>query len=124
VHQYCRIGRGAMFTGGAGASLDLPMWFTITATNVAGSLNIVGMRRFGMTAEEVQSVRWVYKTMYRGGSTPQQALPELDARTNDPIVAEYAAFIRGTKRGITHGTGRSSRGQTPSSHGKTAAETA
>lgn len=123
VHQFCRIGKGCMFTGGAGTALDLPMWFTITATNVAGSLNLVGMRRNGLSASQIQAVRWVYKTIYRGGSTPQQALPELQTRGEEPIVAEYINFIRTTKRGICHGSGRASRGQAPSGRDAVGAET-
>jgi UDP-N-acetylglucosamine acyltransferase len=113
VHQFCRLGRGSMVSGGAGATHDLPMWFTATATSVAGSLNIVGMRRNGLSEQQIQTVRWVFKTLYRSGCAPMQAYPMLETRADDPLVAEYLAFLRASKRGICHGAGRTSRGGTP-----------
>lgn len=110
VHQFCRIGRGAMITGGGGSVLDLPPWFLCTGINIVGSMNVVGMRRNGFTSQQIQVARWVYRMLYRSGCTPQQALPMLETRADDPLVAEYIAFIRSSKRGICHGAGRSTRG--------------
>lgn len=111
LHQFCRVGKGCMFSGGTGASLDVPPWFTVTAPNVVGSINLVGMRRNGMNNQQIQSVKWIFKTMYRSGITPQQALPTLETRADDPTIAEYLAFIKSSKRGICHGAGRATRGQ-------------
>jgi UDP-N-acetylglucosamine acyltransferase len=110
LHQFCRVGKGVMFSGGIGSSLDVPPWFTVTASNLAGSINLVGMRRNGLSTAQIATVKWIYHTMYRTGGTPQQALPALEARADDPLVAEYIAFIRASKRGICHGAGRSTRG--------------
>ncbi len=106
IHQFVRVGRGAMFTGIAGTSLDLPPWFTLTARNVAGSLNMVGLRRSGASLETIHAVRWVYQQLYRMGGSPQQGLARLRARAGDPVVDEYIAFIEQSKRGICHGQPR------------------
>lgn len=110
VHQFVRIGRGAMLSGLVGLSLDLPPYFMLTGINLAGSLNLVGLRRSGATEAHIQAVRWVYKTLYRSGGAPQQSLPVLRERADDPVVAEYIAFIESSKRGICHGAGRATRG--------------
>ena len=60
--------------------------------------------------ETIETTRWVFKTLYRSGCAPQQAMPLLEARAGDPVVDEYIAFIRASKRGICHGTGRARRG--------------
>lgn len=117
VHQFCRLGKGCMFSGGVGVSMDVPMWFTVTSINLAGSLNIVGMRRNGLTQHQIHTVRWVYRVLYRSGGTPQQAIPQLQARADDPLVREYLEFIQSSKRGICHGVSRATRGGTGGVHG-------
>jgi UDP-N-acetylglucosamine acyltransferase len=110
IHQFVRLGRGSFVSGAIGLGLDLPPWFMATGNNLAASINLVGLRRSGATAEDVQDVRWCFKTVYRMGGTPQQAIPALEERASRPAVAECLAFIKSTKRGICHGAGRAARG--------------
>jgi UDP-N-acetylglucosamine acyltransferase len=110
LHQFVRVGHHCFISGAAGVTQDLPPWFMATAINVAGSINIVGLRRSGATPEKIATVRWVYRMVYRSGATPQQALELLRERAGDPIVDEYIEFITSSKRGICHGAGRATRG--------------
>jgi UDP-N-acetylglucosamine acyltransferase len=100
VHQFCQVGRGCMLSGAVGASLDLPPFFMLTGINVAGSINLVGMRRMGMSKDEIEDVRWVYKTLYRRGLSMKSALDELRQRSDRSIIREYIEFIESSKRGI------------------------
>jgi len=110
VHQFVRIGRGCMLSGLAGLSLDLPPYFTLTAANLAGSINLVGLRRSGASGETIDDVRWSYRTLYRSGVSPRQALPLLRERESHPMVAEYIEFVASTRRGVCPGRGKSTRG--------------
>ena len=110
LHQFVRVGHHCFISGAAGVTQDLPPWFMATAINVAGSINIVGLRRSGATPATIATVRWVYRMVYRSGATPQQALELLRDRADDPLVAEYIEFISSSKRGICHGAGRATRG--------------
>lgn len=110
VHQFARIGRNAMLSGGTGLSRDLPPFFMLTALNVAGSLNVVGMRRAGLGPDEIDDVRWVYKTLYRRGLSVARAREELQARADRPLVAEYLAFLDESKRGLCPAEPSSKRG--------------
>jgi len=110
VHQFCRIGRGTMLSGGVATSRDLPPFFMLTGINVAGSLNLVGMRRMGMSREEIDDVRWVYRTLYRQGHSLTSAVAELETRRERPLVAEYLDFLATSKRGICTGAGDAKRG--------------
>lgn len=110
VHQFVRIGRGVFITGNAGTSLDVPPFVTVTATNLGGSLNIIGMRRSGMPREQIDTVRWVYRILMRSGLAPRAALARLRERAGDPIVDEYIQFVESAKRPIIHGSGRATRG--------------
>jgi UDP-N-acetylglucosamine acyltransferase len=100
VHQFCRIGRGAILSGLMGTGRDLPPWFMLTGINVAGSVNLVGLRRSGASQEMIEDVRWVYKTLYRRDLSLQRALAELRQRAGRPMIDEYIAFIEQSKRGI------------------------
>lgn len=110
IHQFVRLGRGSFVSGAIGLGLDLPPWFMATGNNLAASVNLVGLRRSGATAEDVHDVRWCFKAIYRSGGTPQQAVPALLERASRPAVAECLAFITSTKRGICHGLGHAGRG--------------
>ncbi|MCZ6837121.1 MAG: acyl-ACP--UDP-N-acetylglucosamine O-acyltransferase [Planctomycetota bacterium] len=112
VHQFCRIGRGAMLSGGVSTSRDVPPFFTLTGISVIGSINMVGMKRSGMPKEDIEDVRWVFKMLYRRGHTHKRAMEELKARADRPMIEEYIEFIESSKRGICAGTGSARRGNT------------
>lgn len=110
VHQFVRLGRGVFISGAMATSLDVPPYFMVTGDNIAGSLNLVGMRRSGMSREQIDTVRWVYRTVMRSGLPPKAALVQLRERAGDPLVDEYIRFIETAKRPIIHGAGRAVRG--------------
>ena len=110
VHQYCRVGRGALMSGTTGLNKDLPPFFMLTGGNVAGSMNVIGMRRSGMPGEQIDDVKWVFKTVYRKGLSFKQAVDTLQARAERPIVAEFLAFFASSERGIVPGRGDPRRG--------------
>jgi len=110
VHQFCRVGRNAMVGGLTGFSLDLPPFFMVTGINIAASLNLIGMRRSGMTREQIDTVRWVFKTLQRSRLPLPARVAELRTRAGDPLVDEYIAFITSGKRGIVPGEGTTVRG--------------
>ena len=109
VHQFCRVGRGAMLSGGMALTHDFPPFFILTGSNFAGSINMVGMRRQKFPADKIEDVRWVYKTLYRRGLPVTAAIEALRARADRPMVAEYIAFIENSKRGLCPGRPQSTR---------------
>lgn len=110
IHQFCQVGTGAMCSGGVASSLDIPPWFMLTGITLCGSVNLIGMRRNGFTREQIDTVRWVYRTLYRGGHSLKKSTDLLRERADDPTVAMYIQFIEQSKRGIAHGQGQASRG--------------
>lgn len=109
MHQFTRAGRGAMLAGGTSTTADIPPWFMLTGASVCGSVNIVGMRRSGMSSEQIDTVRWVYRTLYRSGYTLARAIVDLKTRHDDPLVSEYIAFVESSKRGLCAGRPRPDR---------------
>ena len=111
VHQFCQVGRGALLSGSMGLNKDLPPFFMLTGGNVAGSIDLVGMRRSGMPHDQIDDVKWVYKTLYRRGLSYKQALAQLEERAAErPIVAEYLAFLGASQRGLCPARGDARRG--------------
>jgi acyl-[acyl carrier protein]--UDP-N-acetylglucosamine O-acyltransferase len=82
----------------------------LTATNVAGSLNLVGMRRSGMQRADIDTVRWVFDVIQKRKLSRPNLLLTLAQRQGDPIVDEYVRFIEAAKRPITPNTGSVLRG--------------
>ena len=55
VHQFTRVGELAMMQGGAGISKDLPPFTIARGDNRSGGLNVVGLRRAGVSSSNVWS---------------------------------------------------------------------
>jgi UDP-N-acetylglucosamine acyltransferase len=112
VHQFVRVGRGSMLSGGVATSVDVPPFFMLTGINVCGSLNLIGMRRSGMSHQQIDDVRWVYRTVCRQGLGLRSAIEVLRQRAERPLVAEYIAFLDASTRGVGTGRARIIRGAT------------
>ena len=102
IHQYSRIGRLAMIGGNTRVNLDVPPYFLYTGFNVAPKgLNLVGLKRAGFTASEIQSLKQAYRIIYRSGLKLEDALSRLDADEASTAHAKHLVrFIRASKRGI------------------------
>jgi UDP-N-acetylglucosamine acyltransferase len=102
VHQFCRVGRLAMVGGNAKVVQDcLPFTTTDGHPARARGLNVVGLRRAGVTASQVRTLEEAYRLLVRSGLRLEPALEKM-ASLQDPLVEEMIAFVRGSKRGFAH----------------------
>jgi len=105
VHQFCRIGRLAMIGGNSKVVQDcLPFVTTDGVPGQARGLNVVGLRRAGVGASQLRTLKEAYRLLLRSALPLEGALSKL-AALQDPLVDELAAFVRGSKRGF-HRAGR------------------
>ena len=101
VHQYSKIGRLAMVGGNTRVNLDVPPFFLYTDFNVRPSgLNIVGLRRAGITAAEALLLKNAYRLLYRSGLQLTEALERMETELQHPLVTHLVEFVRSSKRGI------------------------
>ncbi len=102
LHQFVRVGRLVMISGGAGLSKDVPPFCTVCglARNTVAGLNLVGLRRAGVTADERAQVKHAFDRLYRSGLNVTQALAALKKEFPAGPASEWAAFIESSKRGI------------------------
>ncbi len=105
VHQHCRVGKLALLGGTSAISQDLcPFWIAQGGINMLHGVNVVGMRRAGMSRDEIRAARDAYKLLNRSGLTIPEALEQMEALYPDSdSVREIVEFARSTKRGICTG---------------------
>ena len=78
IHQFTWVGEGAIGRGhGAVGMHVLPFALFAEENNIAG-MNIVGMRRANLSAEQRNEVKEAFRLAYRAGLTPTDALKEMD----------------------------------------------
>jgi UDP-N-acetylglucosamine acyltransferase len=102
VHQFCRIGTGAM-TGGCTKIVQDLAPHMIADGNPAAvrSVNTVGMQRAGYSEAAVRVVKEAHRLLYRKDLNVQQALGELRVMQDvDGLLAELIAFVDSSERGI------------------------
>jgi UDP-N-acetylglucosamine acyltransferase len=102
VHQFCRVGRLAMVGGNAKVVQDcLPFVITDGHPARARGLNVVGLRRAGVAAPQLRTLKEAYRLLARSGLRLEPALERM-AALQDPLVDEMVTFVRGSKRGFAH----------------------
>jgi len=101
VHQFCRIGRLAMIGGHARVVRDVPPFVTLDGDSaMVVGLNKVGLRRAGITNDEILDLKAAYRVIYRSGLMWQEMLDTLRLEFPVGVSSEFAVFFSGGKRGF------------------------
>jgi UDP-N-acetylglucosamine acyltransferase len=103
VRQFVRIGEGAMIVGLSGARADvIPFGMAHGPLAHLIGLNVVGMRRRGVSKAEIRRVRAAYLDLFFGEGEFRARLDRVEAEYGaDAQVAKVIAFIRAGKRPLT-----------------------
>lgn len=102
VHQFCKVGRMAMIGAHTVIVKDVPPYVIVDGNpaKVFG-INIVGLRRNGVTPEARAEIKKGYKILYRSNLNVTQAIEQMEQEL--PGIAEidhFIRFIRSAERGI------------------------
>ncbi len=102
VHQFTRIGKFAMLSGGSMANQDI-IPFVIAQGDRAKpvGLNIVGLKRSGFSLEKIKSIKYAFKVLFFSGLKLSEALDKLEKENISEEVNHIVKFCRETKRGIS-----------------------
>jgi UDP-N-acetylglucosamine acyltransferase len=118
VHQFVRIGEGAMVGGLSGVRFDvIPFGYAVgQLANLAG-LNVVGLRRRGHSRSEMHRLRQAYRALFEGEGLFKERLEQVaHAFADDPLVGKVVAFLQAdAKRPLTL-PGRAARGERADDH--------
>ncbi|MBI2805416.1 MAG: acyl-ACP--UDP-N-acetylglucosamine O-acyltransferase [Planctomycetes bacterium] len=101
VHQFVRIGRLAMISGCSATSKDVPPFILQQGVNGVVGINVVGMKRAGMSRDQMNSVRIAFKILFREGLGLPAAMARLERDLGQyDAVQEMLTFLRGCTNGI------------------------
>ncbi|MBA3957538.1 MAG: acyl-ACP--UDP-N-acetylglucosamine O-acyltransferase [Parachlamydiaceae bacterium] len=102
IHQFVRIGRYAMVGGMSRVTHDVPP-YTIGAgiPFKFGGLNIIGLKRRGISLHVRQELAKAFKLLYRSGLSLEEALTRSETELElTPEVLHWIQFCRESKRGL------------------------
>jgi UDP-N-acetylglucosamine acyltransferase len=100
-HQFMHVGRLVMVQGSSAFGKDLPPFIIAAERNYVFGLNIVGMRRAGLSANDRTEIKKAFKLVYLSGLNTSQALDKAQTMTFGAPAREFMDFVASAKkRGI------------------------
>ena len=104
VHQFSRIGELVMIRGLGRITMDVPPFGLAGEDNCCFGVNVVGMRRAGLTSRERQEISKGYRILYRSGLAFGKAVDQLAEQVETEVGRRLLEFLRQpSKRGIIRG---------------------
>jgi UDP-N-acetylglucosamine acyltransferase len=95
----------ALLSGTSGSTKDMPPFIVQQDINRVVGVNLVGMRRSGMSNAEIDAVRRAFHIIFHEGHLLQEALIRAEREVGSfNAVQEMVTFIRQSKRGINNTT--------------------
>ncbi len=103
VHQFCRLGSHSMMTGGSMTGKDVPPFCRVHGRPARiWGLNTIGLKRAGMAATEIATIKKMYRLVYRQQLTLDDAVHEIQRQVPDtPPRQTFLAFISRSQRGLS-----------------------
>jgi UDP-N-acetylglucosamine acyltransferase len=108
VRQFVRIGEGAMIVGLSGVRADvIPYAMAHGPLADLIGLNVIGMRRRGLTKADIHRVRSAYQALFFGEDEFRARVDQVASQyAADPLIAKIIEFIRAGKRPFTMAVNR------------------
>ncbi|MFP4043136.1 MAG: acyl-ACP--UDP-N-acetylglucosamine O-acyltransferase [Rhodosalinus sp.] len=94
VHQWVRIGRGAIIGAVTMVTNDvIPYGLVQAPRGVLDGLNLVGLKRRGVPREDITALRAAFQMLAQGEGAFQDRARRLREETQSPYVREIADFV-------------------------------
>jgi UDP-N-acetylglucosamine acyltransferase len=107
LHQFTRIGRLAMISGLSAVNRDVPPYLISGGRPAAiQGINVVGLRRAGLSESAQAEIKHAYKLLYRSSLRLSQALEAIERECRSSEVQHLVQFVRASERGICAGERR------------------
>ena len=95
IHQFVHIGRLAMVGGCSRIDRDVPPYMLVEGNPArVRSLNLVGLKRAGMTAAQLGQLKKAFRTLYRSGHHLNEALENLDLLSDTEHLQHLRRFLQ------------------------------
>lgn len=104
IHQFVRIGTLAIIGGCSKVVSDIPPYATCDGHPAKFyGLNVVGLRRAGISSEAMRHLKAAYKIFFHSGLSKKHCLEEIrKAVPHLPEVNRLLEFLSSSERGICH----------------------
>lgn len=110
VHQYCRVGSGAIVGANSKVTLDIPPYAIADGhrAQLYGP-NVIGLRRKGYSGDQIAMIRRIYRELFAAGRKLSESLDSIERKFGaEPIASSIIQFCRSSKRGIARPRRRTS----------------
>lgn len=98
VHQFGRVGEGAMVAGLARITRDIAPYLLISERNEVSGFNVVGLKRRGVPRESIRELKACYARVFGGGNPRTHAQALLDAGVQSAEARKFLEFFLVGKR--------------------------
>jgi UDP-N-acetylglucosamine acyltransferase len=100
AHQFCRIGEGVMIAGLARITQDLAPFLLVAERNEVSGLNLVGLKRRGVSRDAIGELKDCYRAVFTGGDPRKLAASLAAAGVRSAEARRFLDFFAGGKRGF------------------------
>jgi UDP-N-acetylglucosamine acyltransferase len=96
VHQFVRVGEGAMIGGLSGITRDVILFgFAFGPKAELVGLNVVGLKRRGVGRSDLHRLRQCFRALFLGGGEFRDRLAAVAAEHGaDPLIGKIVEFLR------------------------------
>lgn len=97
IHQFVRVGEGAIIGGVSRVTHDvMPFGMVASTDGTLNGLNLIGLKRRGMSREDIAALREAYRTLAQSDAPLVDAARGLAEMTDSDAVRKLAAFFTET----------------------------
>jgi UDP-N-acetylglucosamine acyltransferase len=102
LHPFTRVGEHAYIGGCSKVVADVPPFMIVDGVPAtARAVNVIGLRRGGITPRERRALQDAYRILYRSGLAPRTAVERMrEELGGSDAVMRLVRFIEGCRRGI------------------------